>query len=150
MVAPAALVRDTEIHSNGLQPVTQPSRPTLPEWRLDSPPRPLIPPLDSMVNSVSIDQVLVHARKPSTVTLYSYKWRFFFHSFALEHNLPACPTTVNALQFLLLFERGFTISTLKFYSATVVTYQPPHSQTALLFRHPTLKQFFKGLQNIRP
>lgn len=68
------------------------------------------------------------------------------------HHLSPWPATLDSvLKFLLhLFNEGLSHSTFKVYLAAIITHQPQDSEVALLFRHPTLKKFLKGLKNIRP
>ncbi|KAJ7335336.1 hypothetical protein JRQ81_013277 [Phrynocephalus forsythii] len=108
-------------------------------------------PSPSLSHPLSLEQVLGHARKQSTVTLYHHKWQAFL-SFTCDHCLPTSPTSLDTLLrfLLLLFNRGLFISTLKVYIAAVVAHQPPDSEAADFFKHPTLKQFLQGARNLCP
>ncbi|KAJ7332628.1 hypothetical protein JRQ81_014808 [Phrynocephalus forsythii] len=47
-------------------------------------------------------------------------------------------------------EMGLSLPTLKVYTAAVVAHQPANSPSADLFKHPTLKQFLRGANSLRP
>ncbi|XP_078235403.1 uncharacterized protein LOC144584060 [Pogona vitticeps] len=121
------------------------------ERRECSPSRPRCTPLDCVEDFPSLTEVIIKARKPATKLLYSYKWRNFLR-FAEERQLHSSPVALSTLLLYLrhLFDLGLSKSTLKVYTAAIVAFQPPGSESSRWFSHPTLKAFFKGLDNMRP
>ncbi|XP_078233695.1 uncharacterized protein LOC144583561 [Pogona vitticeps] len=98
-----------------------------------------------------IREVIVMSKKPSTAKLYSYKWKGFL-KFAASRGLVASPVSLSTLLLFLryLFDFNLSVSTLKVYIAAIVSFQPPGSSASRLFSHPTVKNFLKGVVNLRP
>ena len=45
---------------------------------------------------------------------------------------------------------NLALSMLKVYLSTIMAHQPPDSKTALLFRHPKVKRFLRGVAHLIP
>lgn len=115
--------------------------------REDIPPRSPVTTSNSVENPHSIEHILLAARKPSTRTLYAYKWNMFTQ-FTLSKALSLCHTTLEALLFCIIYSsKASLIPPLR---CMWPPHQPLETQVVSLFRHPTLKTFLKGIRNICP
>ncbi|XP_078242543.1 uncharacterized protein LOC144587068 [Pogona vitticeps] len=147
----SAAFRSQPSHSNRQGDTSPRPTPNNSGLGVDLPPRPGLPPIDSVEDIPSIMEVLDKARKPSTMRLYQHKWQGFL-KFTTERGLQASPVSLSTLLLYLrhLFDLGLTKSTLKVYTSAIVTFQPKGSQSSRWFSHPTVKAFFRGLSNMRP
>ena len=113
--------------------------------------RPPHSPSYSVEDIPEVKEVLDRSKKPSTSTLYSYKWKSFLKFTESRGLLPVPASLSTTLQFLrYLFDLKLSVATLRVYLAAVVSFQPKDSPSSRLFSHPTVKAFFKGLNHLRP
>ncbi|XP_078246058.1 uncharacterized protein LOC140704554 [Pogona vitticeps] len=151
LLATSAVVPSPPRGSHGRLQVSDDARLALQRLRVHSPPGRGIPSPDRLEDLPEIKEILDKSRKPSTKSLYKYKWDNFVR-FALSKDLQTSPVSLRTLLIYLrhLFDLGLSVSTLKVYAAAIVVHQPSGSSSAQLFTHPTVKTFFKGLMNARP
>ncbi|XP_078240665.1 uncharacterized protein LOC144586384 [Pogona vitticeps] len=125
--------------------------PALQGLRVNSSPGRGIPSPDRLEDLPEIKEILDKSRKPSTKSLYKYKWDNFVR-FASSKDLQTSPVSLRTLLIYLrhLFDLGLSVSTLKVYAAAIIAHQPFGSHSARLFTHPSFKTFLKGLMNARP
>ncbi|KAJ7329823.1 hypothetical protein JRQ81_015997 [Phrynocephalus forsythii] len=121
MVATSTVVPPVEHLGIGHSLPSPASRPAFSAERPNSVPRLDQPSPDSMVHTLTVQQVIDQARKPPTIALYSYKWKLFLQ-FTTQTNQPSSPTDLpTILEFLLhLFQKGLSISTLRVYAAVII------------------------------
>uniref|UniRef100_A0ABM5GNR7 Core-binding (CB) domain-containing protein n=1 Tax=Pogona vitticeps TaxID=103695 RepID=A0ABM5GNR7_9SAUR len=151
LLATSAVVPSPPGDSHGRLQVSDDARLALQGLGVHSSPGRGIPSPDRLEDLPEIKEILDKSRKPSTKSLYKYKWDNFVR-FASSKDLQTSPVSLRTLLVYLrhLFDLGLSVSTLKVYASAIVAHQPSGSRSAQLFTHPTVKTFFKGLINARP
>ncbi|KAJ7303197.1 hypothetical protein JRQ81_012132 [Phrynocephalus forsythii] len=85
LVALTTLVPDSQTNVDPVLPPSTDARSTLTGRGTSPTPGPSIATPHALAHQFSLQQILAHARKPSTTALYSYKWREFV-AFTTSHH----------------------------------------------------------------